>query len=111
MVEEGKKEEEAKEEKIWKPDPPNCPKCGYPHAQPPECIACGEKIEDLPEEPAEKPEGETPEGEEPEEPEEIDELLKKTREELNMIAEEKELDPGDYANKEEIAKAILEAEE
>lgn len=102
-MEEEKKEEEEKEEKIWNPDPPNCPKCGYPHAQPPECKACGQKIEE-PEEP-EKPEGETSEGK----PE--DELLKKTRDELNALAEEKGLTPGDYHNKEEIAKAILEVEE
>ena len=62
-------------------------------------------------EPEEKPEGETPEGEEPEEPEEIDELLKKTRDELNMMAGEKGLNPDNYANKEEIAKVILEAKE
>lgn len=55
------------------------------------------------EKPEEKPEGE--------EPKEIDELLKKSRDELNALAEEKGLDPGDYHNKEEIVKAILEAEE
>lgn len=50
----------------------------------------------------EKPEGKEPEGN--------DELLKKSRDELNTIAEEKGLDPGEYHNKEELAKAILGSE-
>lgn len=108
-------DEEIKE-KVWDPGFPKCPKCGYPHAQPPKCIHCGQKLveKEEPEEP-EKPEGETPEGEEPEgEPEEkpegLDELLKKTRDELNALAEEKGLTPGDYHNKEELVKALSEKE-
>lgn len=42
-----------------------------------------------------------------EEPEGINELLKKPRADLNAIAEEKGLDPGDYHNKKEVAEAIL----
>ena len=103
MVEKETKEE-TKEEMVWIPDPPVCPKCGYPHAQPPECVACGQKLKEKPEEPEEKPEGETSEGK----PE--DELLKKSRDELNALADEKGLDHDDYRNKEEIAKAILESD-
>ena len=73
MVEKETKEEE-KEEMVWNPDPPVCPKCGYHHAQPPKCIACGQKLKEKPEEPAEKPEGKTSE-----EPKGIGELLKKPR--------------------------------
>lgn len=105
MVEEETMKEEEKEELIWDPERPICPKCGYPHAGPPECKACGQKlVEKEPEEPEEKTEGETSEGEKPE-----DELLKKTRDELNALADEKGLDHGDYHNKEEIVKAILES--
>jgi len=53
---------------------------------------------------------EKPEEKSEEEPEDIDDLLKKTRGELNVLAEEKGLDPSDYHNKEEVAKAILESE-
>jgi len=45
-----------------------------------------------------------------EEPEDINKLLKLTRKELNDMAEEKGLDPGDYHNKDEVAKALLESE-
>lgn len=124
MVDEETKEE--KEEMIWDPGFPKCPKCGYPRAQPPKCISCGQKLveeeepekpegEEEPEKPekpeeSDKPEGEKPE-EKPDEPEDLDELMGKTREELDAIATEKGLDPSDYANKEEITKAILETEE
>lgn len=54
-------------------------------------------------------EGETPEGEKPEEPE-LDELSKKSREELDTIATEKGIDPGEYPKKKELAKAISEKE-
>ena len=47
--------EEIKE-KVWNPDPPICPNCGYPHARPPKCIACGEKIEEPPEKQVEEAE-------------------------------------------------------
>ncbi|GAI25472.1 unnamed protein product [marine sediment metagenome] len=105
--------DEETKEKVWNPGFPKCPKCGYPEAQPPKCISCGQKLVEAeepekPEEP-ETPEGGTPEGEKPEEPE-LDELLKKTRDELNALAEEKGLNSGDYHNKEEIAKAISEKE-
>ena len=46
----------------------------------------------------------------PEEPEDINKLLKLTRKELNDMAEEKGLDPGDYHNKDEVSKALLESE-
>ena len=57
----------------------------------------------------------TPEEQVEEKPEEKSEeeskLLKLTRSELNDMAEEKGLDPDDYHNKEEVAKAILADEE
>lgn len=93
----------------------NCPKCGYPHAHPPKCRACGEPITEemvktaglgLPVARAE----ETAEGKLEARVKELTEG--NTRRELEALARDAGITPSkrEYPDKEALAKAIAEKE-